>query len=425
MKKMVFHGGLDKDPMAVRMTALFMWVVLLGCGQRGVMAKPLQVYILAGQSNMQGHAKITTFDHLAMDPRTVPLLREMRLADGTPRVCDRVWISALGIDDQEHHGRLTAGYGAKQGGPKIGPEFTFGITMQTFVDGPILIIKTAWGGKSLNTDFRSPSAGPYTFSDQQLDSQKERGRDIEKMKADKREATGHYYRLMIDQVKRVLENPGRVCPAYDPAQGYDLAGFVWFQGWNDMVDGSTYPDRGKPGGYALYSELLAHFIRDVRRDLSVPQMPFVIGVMGVGGPIEGYPPAEARYKAIHGAFRKAMAAPAAMPEFEGNVTAVLTETCWDAELGELAARWDKVRSKSRALSKDESLSPEERTAALDRYKAELYTAEEMEVYQKGTSNAAYHYLGSAKIMARIGKAFAEALAAMQRTAASSAKEGIQ
>ena len=25
-----------------------------------------------------------------------------------------------------------------------------------------------------------------------------------------------------------------VYPGYDPEQGYELAGFVWFQGWNDM-----------------------------------------------------------------------------------------------------------------------------------------------------------------------------------------------
>jgi len=112
MKKKASHHGFEKDALAVRMTVLFFLVMLVGIGQRCVMAKPLQVYILAGQSNMQGHAKITTFDHLAMDPQTVPLLQAMRLADGTPRVCDRVWISALGIDKGEHHGKLTAGYGA-------------------------------------------------------------------------------------------------------------------------------------------------------------------------------------------------------------------------------------------------------------------------------------------------------------------------
>ena len=54
---------------------------------------PLKIFILAGQSNMEGHAKVSTFEHLGMDPKTAPILKEMRAADGTPRVCDEVWIS--------------------------------------------------------------------------------------------------------------------------------------------------------------------------------------------------------------------------------------------------------------------------------------------------------------------------------------------
>ena len=69
--------------------------------------------------------------------------------------------------------------------------------------------------------------------------------------------------------------------------------------------------------YDEYSRLLAHFIRDVRKDLSAPKMPFVIGVLGVGGESENE------------VFRKAMAAPAAMPEFKGNVVAVETAPFWD------------------------------------------------------------------------------------------------
>ena len=88
---------------------------------------------------------------------------------------------------------------------------------------------------------------------------------------------------MIDHVRKVLKDIKRVVPDYDPKQGYELAGFVWFQGFNDYVDGWTYPDRIKPGGYDLYAELLGHLIRDVRKDLSAPKMPFVIGVMGIGG----------------------------------------------------------------------------------------------------------------------------------------------
>jgi len=373
---------------------LFLAMLIVGCTGT-VTAKPLKIYILAGQSNMQGHARTTTFDYMALDPKTAPILKEMRNADGTPRVCDKVWISSI---EGPKHGKLTAGYGAQARGPKIGPEFTFGIYMQKKVDGPILIIKTAWGGKSLHTDFRPPSAGPYEFNESQLELYKKQGKDIEKIKADKVKATGHYYRLMMAHVKNVLKDPKQVCPAYDPKQGYEIAGFVWFQGWNDIVDSRTYPDRKKPGGYDMYSKLLAQFIRDVRKDLSAPKMPFVIGVMGVGG-VRNRP----EY------FRKAMAAPASMPEFKGNVTAVLTEKYWDPVLGELAERGGKIKAKSRALNKDKSLTRDERKAALDKYKARIYTPEEMALKEQGTSNAAYHYLGSAKIMAQIGKAFAEAM----------------
>lgn len=378
-------------------------------------AEPLKVYILAGQSNMQGHAHIRTFDHIGMDPRTAPLLEAMRGENGTPRVCDNVWISSLGSAAEVKQGKLTAGYGAAGRGLKIGPELTFGIYMQKRVDQPILIIKTAWGGKSLHTDFRPPSAGPYQFNAQQLKRFKERGQDLIQIKEQRAKGTGHYYRLMIDHIRAVLKDIQRVYPGYDGEQGYELAGLVWFQGWNDMVDRGTYPNRDRPGGYAQYTEVLAHFIRDVRQDLAAPSMPFVIGVLGVGGPIEQYGPAEQRYKGIHGGFRQAMAAPASMPEFKGNVTAVLTENYWDPELKELAAKWEQVRTQNRKLNRDKSLTKAQRKTALDQFTAETMTARELEIYRAGTSNAAYHYLGSAKIMAQIGKAFAEAVAATSKT----------
>ena len=128
--------------------------------------KKVKVFILAGQSNMQGHAKVSTFEHIGMDPATKPMLAEMLGADGKPKVCERVWISSIGC---------------------------------------------------------------------------------------------------AEAVKRVV-------PDYDAAQGCELAGFAWFQGWNDLVDGSTYPNREKPGGYDAYRVAIAHFIRDVRRDLNAPKL---------------------------------------------------------------------------------------------------------------------------------------------------------
>ena len=175
----------------------------------------------------------------------------------------KVWISSIGCagdDTTEQKGKLTAGFGAEANG--IGPEFTFGIYMEKMLNEPILLIKTSWGGKDLHTAFRSPSAGPYVWSDSELSHYKNRSSDLEKAKADKIKATGVYYRLMLEHVRKVLGDIERVVPDYDPSQGYEIAGFVWFQGFNDLVSDWTYPDHNKPGGYDLYSVLLTHFIRD-------------------------------------------------------------------------------------------------------------------------------------------------------------------
>ena len=290
--------------------------------------KPLKVFILAGQSNMQGHADISTFDYIGKDPLTAPILAEMRDAEGKPRVCENVWISSLGCggnqysDMLEKTGKLTAGFGASDS--KIGPEFTFGIYSEKMLKEPVLIIKTSWGGRSLNTDFRPPSAGQYKLPKavQDVWLQHPQGahgipklEDRKKWQDDKDAASGVMYRAMIEHVRKVTKDIKRVCPKYDEKAGYELAGFVWFQGFNDLVDGTTYPN----GNYDEYSRLLAHFIRDVRKDLSAPKMPFVIGVLGVDGE-----------KNVN--FRKAMAAPADMPEFKGNVIAVDTASFWDHDI---------------------------------------------------------------------------------------------
>jgi hypothetical protein len=108
-------------------------------------------------------------------------------------------------------------------------------------------------------------------------------------------------------------------------------------------------------------------------------LPFVVGVLGVEGPTDLYE--SPRYKGVHQGFRDAMAAPAKLPEFKGNVANVLTENYWDHQLA--AVRGKKER-----------------------------TAEEEEI-AKGASNQAFHYLGAAKILGQIGKAFADALVEMK------------
>jgi hypothetical protein len=331
-------------------------------------AKPLKVFILAGQSNMEGHAAISTFDYIGKDPVTAPILKEMRNPNGTPRVCDQVWMSYLtgpydGSANGEGLGKLTAGFGAREDHPtkpggKIGPEFTFGIYLEKALNEPILIIKTAWGGRSLNTEFRPPSAGPYRLPkaiQDEWDKHPQGAHGIPKAEdrkawQDKKDAaSGVFYRMMIEHVRKVLADPKRVCPAYDSQEGYELAGFVWLQGFNDLVDGTTYPGPDKPGRFDAYSDLLAKFIRDVRKDLSAPKMPFVIGVLGVGG------------ESDNEVFRKAMAAPASLPEFQGSVIAVETAPFWDLDIAAAEPKqgeYNQIVGTAHTLRKDGTLDRE-------------------------------------------------------------------
>jgi len=397
-----------------------LWITLLVCAALGVQvnaatpdAKKLKIFILAGQSNMEGHATVETFDYIGDDPATAPLLKQMRGADGKPTVCDNVWISYLtggGDAAGEGTGKLTAGFGSRRNpaepGGKIGPEFTFGLSMDAAIDGPVLIIKTAWGGKSLFYDFRPPSAGVYSRTPD--DVAKNRNPEA---------GSGHYYRLMIEHVKKVLDDPKRVCPDYDAAHGYEIAGFVWLQGWNDMVNRDVYPILPKDSGtnrYAKYSELLATFIRDVRKDVGAPAMPFTIGVMGVGG---------AKPDQNVAAFRVAMAAPAQLPEFKKNVIAVQTAPFWSEELGAIAEKHETVRNMAYSLksknkngpNKDGSMTDQQQKEYLKKFEAELISSDEAAKWKRGASNAGYHYLGCAKTFALMGRAFAEATLALMRS----------
>lgn len=366
-------------------------------------AKPLKVFILAGQSNMEGHAESYTFPAIAKDPKTADLYKQMVDAEGKPVVCKDVWISYAygdfgGNPIGRKAGNLTAGWGSQHHNIcKIGPEFTFGITMQKHLGEPILLIKNAWGGKSLMVDFRPPSAGEPTDPKH-------------------KEKAGKYYGHMMSHVKDVLADPKKVYPDYDPKEGYEIAGFVWFQGFNDLV--GSYPgDPTKKSikDYSEYSRLLACFIRDLRKDLNTPNMPFVTGVLGVGGETKG-DGAEA--------FRSAMAAPGQMDEFKDTVANVYTHEFWPADIDAIKA---KVTAATAELGKQNNVLKmrakkgedvkEEAAKLAAEIKAvgdSALSEDEKFLLKNGSSNQGFHYHGSAKFFAQAGKSFADALVGLKK-----------
>lgn len=170
-----------------------------------------------------------------------------------------------------------------------------------------------------------------------------------------------------------------------------------------MSGGVYTPPGAKSPDYVKYGEWLADLIRDVPKDINAPKMPVVIGVMG----IDGLHPSDGMR-----AFRAAMAAPASLPEFKGNVVAVQTAPFWDDSLGAIDTKRGKLKATKQSLNKkvkDAKLTQQEADAQAKKFEAELISPAEAALWKRGASNAGYHYLGSAKTFAQIGKAFADAL----------------
>ena len=191
----------------------------------------LKVFILAGQSNMQGKGPVET----GRDPNNysntslvggLGSLRNMLnknpnkygyLADpanltpeGNPGWLTRsdVWVTYWSDPGtgENRNGKLDANFGDTGGQGRIGPEYAFGLTVGSQLADPVLLIKYAFGGKSLIADFRPPSSGG---------------------------TVGPYYTGMVARVRQVLGNLTTYYPAYG-GQGYEIAGFAWHQGWNDL-----------------------------------------------------------------------------------------------------------------------------------------------------------------------------------------------
>lgn len=212
-------------------------------------AQKIKVFILAGQSNMQGQGDILpagsvgTLSHF-MDDGGDEEFEYIRDENSNWATREDVWVRFDNEDGDFINGDLAIGYGADAN--KIGPELGFGHLLGEDSDDQILIIKTCWGGKSLAVDFRPPSSGG---------------------------AVGPYYTQMISDISTAINNIGQEFPEYDN-QEIEIAGFCWFQGWNDGEEEAFLNE---------YEENVKNLITDVRSDLGMPNLPFVIGLTGNGG----------------------------------------------------------------------------------------------------------------------------------------------
>ena len=141
------------------------------------------------------------------------------------------------------------------------------------------------GNRALNFDFRPPSSGKTNEE-----------------KANK--YCGYEYNAMVEGARKTLKNIDKVVPGYK-GQGYEIVGFVWFQGHKD-----------KEQTKEQYEGHLVNLINDLRKDLNAPEMKAVVATVGFHGKDlpEGW-------HGVHAA-QMAVSDPEQHPEYKGQVATV-------------------------------------------------------------------------------------------------------
>ncbi len=275
----------------------------------GAPRKPIKVFILMGQSNMVGMGDLGpdttkgTLTYLTGTERRFPFL-----VDGEK------WTERKDVYYYDARVRKGAPLSpTANNGRSIGPELGFGFVMGHVLDEPVLVLKSCIGNRSLGWDLLPPGSKQYVFEGRTYPGYKETP-DWWVEGQPKREVNwyaGKQYDDDMSNAKAALKDIAGWFPGYKD-QGYEIAGFVWWQG---------HKDTGNKAHAAKYEENLERLIVSLRRDYDAPKARFVLAT-GCGNPAT-----EGSGKQIAEA-QLAIGDPRKYGRFKGNVEAVDTRDLW-------------------------------------------------------------------------------------------------
>lgn len=239
-------------------------------GRPADMRKPVQVYILLGQSNMLGFGKVQgaegSLEHAVKEKGLYPYLVD-DAGDWTVRQDVRnvrVMGSGTGGMKQFNNEFLTIT------GGKIGPEIGIGHYVGHATDAPVLILKSCIGNRSLGWDLLPPGSERYEFEGKIYAGYKESPLSWDK--GTEPEPIGWYAGMQYDgDVARAKQVLAKLDEYYPGAERYEVAGFFWWQGDKDRYDAAHA---------SKYEENLVRLIEQLRADFDAPKAKFVLATLG-------------------------------------------------------------------------------------------------------------------------------------------------
>jgi len=294
---------------------------LAAADQAADLSKPVQVFILLGQSNMVGLGKVTgpdgSLDFAVKNKKKYP-----HLVDAAGNWSERADVRNVRVMVGRSGGmQLFNNEFLKVTGKSMGPEYGIGHPLGDAVEAPVMLLKSCIGNRSLGWDLLPPGSERYVFEGKVYAGYKDRP---DTWAADAAKGTGTTPPPWVDKAgkpiewyagkqydddtanaKKVLADLGKYYPG---AKAYEVAGFFFWQGEKDG---------GNAGHAAKYEENLVRFIKQLRKDFAAPDAKFVLATLGEatkGSTGNGGKILEAQL-AVDGATGK-------YPEFKGNVATV-------------------------------------------------------------------------------------------------------
>ena len=232
-------------------------------GKEANMSKPVQVFILMGQSNMLGFGNVGQLKGVAAEK--YPYLVD---DGGNWNVRKDVRNVFFCMAQEKYSNWFTAENGKGDG--KIGPEIGIGNYLGHVMDAPVLILKACVGNRALGWDLLPPSAvgtgaGGKSY---QGDSESSNRKVSEESKA---KNGGWYAGLQYDQDVGTAQNALKNLATYYPGTTkFEVAGFFWWQGNAEAGKGSV----------ENYDKNLAFLFNDLRKDFNAPNAKFVCATLG-------------------------------------------------------------------------------------------------------------------------------------------------
>jgi hypothetical protein len=228
-------------------------------GEPADMTKPVQVYIMMGQSNMLGFGNPGPLKGVAAEK--YPYLVDDSGNWTTRKDVRNVFFCMAGL---RYNDWLTAENG--NGSGKFGPEIGIGNYLGQVTDAPVLILKSCVGNRALGWDLLPPSAvgtgangGSYQGDSESSNRKVKENKD------------GWYAGLQYDQDVGAAQDALKNLATYYPdAKGYEVAGFFWWQG-------NAEPGKGN---VETYDKNLAFLFNDLRKDFNAPNAKFVCATLG-------------------------------------------------------------------------------------------------------------------------------------------------